>query len=80
MQILNTHAIMATAALQTKPMQSVVLSFSPSNNNALHFIEMARKMDFLTVSDSPYDPAYVANVKAMRKNTFKAVKREDLWS
>lgn len=70
---------MATAALRTKPMQSVVLSFSPGNKNAMHFIEMAKKMDFLTVSESPYDPVYVANVKAMKKSTFKAVTREDLW-
>lgn len=71
---------MATAALKSKPMQSVVLSYNPSNHNALHFIEMAKKMDFLTVSESPYDSSYVANVKAMKKNSFKAVKREDLWS
>lgn len=71
---------MATAAFRTMPMHAVVLSFNPSNSNALHFIEMAKKMDFLTVSESPYDPVYVANVKAMKKNTFKAVKREDLWN
>ena len=36
-------------------------------------------MDFLKVEESPYDPRYVAEVKAMDKRTFKTVDRSTLW-
>ncbi len=60
-------------------MRSVVVSFNPKDTRAARMIEALRVFDFFKVEDSPYDPEYVANIKAMDKRTFKAVKTEDLW-
>lgn len=70
---------MATAAktsLQTS-MRALTLFFDPKDKRAVKFVEMLKLMDFFKVEDSPYDPEYVAEIKAMDRNTFKAVKRED---
>ncbi|MBO4577321.1 MAG: hypothetical protein J5688_01300 [Paludibacteraceae bacterium] len=45
----------------------------------MQFIETAKLMDFFKVEESPYDPAYVTEVKAMDKSTFKPLNIEDLW-
>ena len=73
----NVRIIME-AALRT-PMRSVVISFNPRNKKAVQFIETAKLMDFFKVEESPYDPAYVTEVKAMDKSTFKPLNIEDLW-
>lgn len=61
------------------PMRSVVISFNPHHKKAAQFIETAKLMDFFHVEDSPYDPAYVADVKAMDKSTFQPLDIDDLW-
>ena len=61
------------------PMRSVVISFNPHDKKAAQFIETAKLMDFFHVKDRPYDPAYVADVKAMDKSTFQPLDIDDLW-
>lgn len=72
---------MATAAKtpQQTPMRTLTLFFDPKDKRAAQFVETLKLMDFFKVEESPYDPNYVAEIKAMDRDTFTAVKREDLW-
>ena len=60
-------------------MRTVTISFSQEDRRAAKFVEALKLVDFLTIEESPYDPQYVAEIKAMDKRTFKAVKTADLW-
>ncbi len=59
--------------------RTVTISFSQKDRRAAKFVEALKLVDFLTIEESPYDPKYVAEIKAMDKRTFKAVKTADLW-
>ena len=60
-------------------MRSVVFSFSPRNRNALQFIELAKRMDFFTVEESPYDPAFVAKIRKAEKSRTHVVDINTIW-
>lgn len=60
-------------------MQTFMLSINPKDKRAMKLVEALKMMDFLTIEQSPYDPKYVAELKAMDKRTFKTVKLEDIW-
>ena len=62
------------------PMRSVVFSFNPRNKNALQFIELARRMDFFTVEESPYDPAFVAKIRKAEKSQKHVVDLNSIWN
>ena len=69
----------ATIVTPRTPMRSVMVTFSPTDKKAKQFITTLKMMDFLHVEESPYNPQYVQEIKAMDKRTFKTVSREDLW-
>ena len=70
---------MATALAQTAPRRTYLVSIDPTSKQAVKLMSALKLMDFLKVEESPYDPRYVAEVKAMDKRTFKTVDRSTLW-
>lgn len=58
-------------AVKSAPMKSYMVSFRQDDKRALQFLKTMQLMDFFTVKESPYDPAYVAEIKAMNKRSFK---------
>lgn len=70
---------MATALAKAAPRRTFLISFDPGSRQAVQLMSALKLMDFLSVEESPYDPRYVAEVKAMDKRTFKTVNRNKLW-
>ncbi|MGM9838176.1 MAG: DUF2683 family protein [Paludibacteraceae bacterium] len=60
-------------------MQTFIISINPNDKRATKLMEALKLMDFLTIKQSPYDPKYVAEVKAMNKRTFKTIKTTNIW-
>ena len=59
------------------PMKSIMISFNSQDKRATKFVEAIKLFDFLKVEESPYNQAYVAEVKEMDSRTFKAINRKD---
>lgn len=71
---------MATAAINQ--MQTFMVSFNPKDKRAMRFFEALRIQDYFRVEECPYDPEYVAKIKAIDaqdKRKFKAIKSDDIW-
>ncbi len=72
---------MATA-VASSPKRSVIISFDAKDKRAAKFVETLKLMDFFQVEESPYNPEYVAKIKAIDatdRRKFKAIKSQDLW-
>lgn len=71
---------MATATVS--PTRSVIVSFDAKDRRAAKFVETLKLMDFFQVEESPYNPEYVAKIKAIDaidKRKYKTIKSQDLW-
>lgn len=65
-------------------MATLTLEYNPRSNFANALISLIKSSNSVKIIEkptveSPYDPKYVEEIKAMDRKTFKAVKRKDLW-
>lgn len=66
-------------AVVSSPAKTLMLTYRSDDKRALQFVKAMKMMDFFDITESPYNQNYVAEVKAIKKSSCKAVSRENLW-
>ena len=69
---------MATA-IRTAPKRTLFVSYDPRSKKAVQFLSALKVLDFLTIEESPYDPAFVAKINRAEKSAKHIVDVNSIW-